>query len=193
MSRIPPRSLGGANGVSVTLGTLETDHAVAAIQYLDDVRKTTLGLNLSPGDPLPTVRSEREWIAAQLDTPGNLHLAAWAEGRIIGMCGAHAPTGVRTRHAATVGISLLPDWRSRGLGERMMKTLIAWAAAQERITVLRLEVFADNPAALALYRKLDFETAGVKRWAVRREDGTYVDAIEMHRWVGDGPPPAPDA
>jgi len=189
MSRIPAKSLGGANGVSVTLRTLETDHAVEALHYLDAVRKTTIGLNLSPEDPLPTVRSERDWIAAQLDTPGNLHLAAWAERRIVGMCGAHAPTGVRTRHAATVGISLLPDWRGRGLGERMMKTLIRWAKSQEQITVLRLEVFTDNPAALALYRKLKFETAGRKRWAVQREDGTYADAIEMHRWVGAGRPP----
>jgi putative acetyltransferase len=190
VSRIPPRSIGAANGASVTLKTLETDHAVEALHYLDAVRKSTLGLNLSPEDPLPTVQSEREWIAAQIEAAGNLHLAAWADGRIVGMCGAHAPTGVRTRHAATVGISLLPDWRSRGLGERMMKTLIKWAKAQERITVLRLEVFTDNPAALALYRKLAFEASGVKRWAVRREDGVYADAIQMHRWVGPGRPPA---
>lgn len=188
MSRVAPRSIGAVNGASVTLRTLEVDHAVEALHYLDAVRKTALGLNLSPSDPLPTVESERQWIASQLETPGNLHLAAWAEGRIVGMCGAHAPTGLRTRHCATVGISLLSDWRSRGLGKRMMRALIDWARAEQHITVLRLEVFTDNPTALALYRKLGFETEGRKRWAVRREDGAYADAIEMHRWVGQDPP-----
>jgi len=189
MSRIEPRSLGAANGASVSLRTLESRHAVEAVQYLDAVRRTTVGLNLSPADPLPTIEAERQWIDAQIETPGNLHLAAWAEGRIVGMCGAHAPTGFRTRHAATVGVSLLPDWRSRGLGRRMMRAIIDWAEREPQLLVLRLDVFTDNPVALKLYRSLGFEVAGRQRWAARREDGASVDAIQMHRWVGDEAPP----
>jgi putative acetyltransferase len=49
-----------------------------------------------------------------------------------------------------------------------------------RIERIELTVFADNPSALALYRKFGFEIEGTgKKFALR--NGEYVDAYYMAR------------
>jgi putative acetyltransferase len=46
---------------------------------------------------------------------------------------------------------------------------------------IELEVFADNVAAIALYRSLGFEQEGLRRDHYRREDGSLRSALLMAR------------
>jgi RimJ/RimL family protein N-acetyltransferase len=74
-------------------------------------------------------------------------------------------------------MGLLPGYRGRGIGRRLMEEAIAraWHAGLERI---ELEVFASNAPARALYEKLGFVTEGVRRRA-RKLDGAYDDNVLM--------------
>ena len=56
-----------------------------------------------------------------------------------------------------VDISLLPEWRGRGVGGRLISELIS-EAAEARLP-LRLQVWKDNPA-VRLYRRLGFHITG---------------------------------
>lgn len=51
-----------------------------------------------------------------------------------------------------LGMGVLPDYRGKGLGRRLLEELIA----RSRFARIELGVFADNTAALALYEKAGF-------------------------------------
>jgi ribosomal protein S18 acetylase RimI-like enzyme len=65
----------------------------------------------------------------------------------------------RTRSAVLNQIATDPERRREGLGSAVMRTLLAASQVQGAERAL-LEVEKDNPAALALYRKLGFHRIG---------------------------------
>jgi ribosomal protein S18 acetylase RimI-like enzyme len=52
---------------------------------------------------------------------------------------------------------IAPEYRRRGLGSVLMRYMIKAAFEKYQLPEVRLSVFADNPAARALYRRLGFE------------------------------------
>jgi ribosomal protein S18 acetylase RimI-like enzyme len=74
-------------------------------------------------------------------------------------------------------MGLLPDYRGRGIGERLIRASIdaARAAGFERI---ELSVYARNTRAAALYRKVGFVHEGT-RVRGKKVDGEYDDVQLM--------------
>ena len=64
-----------------------------------------------------------------------------------------------------MGIGLLPDFRGRGIGRRLMQQTIE-AAFAFGLTRVELTVREGNANAIALYKSLGFETEGLHRNAV---------------------------
>lgn len=56
-------------------------------------------------------------------------------------------------------MAIAPAWRRRGLGRRLVQTVIGWCAKQKTLQVL-LEVRASNTAALELYASMGFQVVG---------------------------------
>ncbi|MFM2422772.1 MAG: hypothetical protein RL291_1302 [Pseudomonadota bacterium] len=81
------------------------------------------------------------------------------------------------RHDGSLGMALLPDYRGKGLGERLIRAAIeaSWAWGMTRIS---LDVFTTNPRAHALYLKVGFVDEGVRRRMHKFPDG-YRDSIMM--------------
>jgi ribosomal protein S18 acetylase RimI-like enzyme len=86
-------------------------------------------------------------------------------------------------HCGTLGMGVHPDYRSKGLGKRLLKACIdkAWAKGITRIV---LEVREDNHLAIALYERMGFKTEGVKQNAMRF-DGVYYNALQMRLLQGE--------
>ncbi len=80
-----------------------------------------------------------------------------------------------------MGISIREDFRDRGLGRKMLETLIEWAKADGEICRISLKVIATNERAIKLYENLDFEREGILRNSVRLENGTFLDEVLMAR------------
>ena len=121
----------------------------------------------------------------------DLILVAEADGRIVGSAGLHpASPSLRRRHALGMGVSVAKDWQRQGVGSRLMAVLLD--AADRWLGCLRIElqVYTDNVAAIALYRKFGFEIEGTLRQYAFR-DGAYVDAYTMARLHPDPPSLAP--
>lgn len=80
-------------------------------------------------------------------------------------------------HCGTLGMGLLPDYRGRGLGRRLLRACLdkAWANGLVRI---ELEVRADNEPAIRLYEGAGFLRECVKKQALRF-DGAFHDALQM--------------
>ncbi|MFI5248249.1 MAG: GNAT family N-acetyltransferase, partial [Nitrospirales bacterium] len=74
-----------------------------------------------------------------------------------------------------------PDWRNKGLSWLLGATMLAYAKQLGYRSVIFNLVFSENVAARRLWDKLGFKELGVIPGAVRKNDGTYQDAVVMIR------------
>lgn len=112
--------------------------------------------------------------------------------RVVGWADIFPAWAHAVSHCGTLGMGVHPDYRSRGLGTRLLAACIvkAWAKGITRIV---LEVREDNHQAIALYRKAGFQTEALKQNALRF-DGVYHHALQMRLLHGELAPAlrAPD-
>lgn len=76
--------------------------------------------------------------------------------------------------AELLTLAVAPDYRRQGLGAALVRAV---ASVVPLARLLHLEVGADNPPALMLYRTLGFAQAGRRKDYYRRPDGRLVDAL----------------
>jgi RimJ/RimL family protein N-acetyltransferase len=107
----------------------------------------------------------------------NPHLVADDNGRLVGWCDIRRETIPVYAHAGHLGMGLLPDYRGKGIGMRLLQAAIdeARAAGFERI---ELSVYAANTRTAALYRKAGFAHEGT-RVRGKKLDGEYDDVHMM--------------
>jgi RimJ/RimL family protein N-acetyltransferase len=79
---------------------------------------------------------------------------------------------------ADVGMLILDGWRGQGTGTALLGAGLDWARGAGAHKAA-LEVWPDNEAALALYRRAGFVEEGRKRRHYRRANGELWDAILM--------------
>jgi ribosomal protein S18 acetylase RimI-like enzyme len=137
------------------------------------------------------VAREKRWIAL-VDTPPLKETKQYVDhmlahdlpffvvvdhGEVVGWCDLSQTNRPTQAHIAVLGIGLLPPYRDRGIGRKLMQTAIDAAKARglERIT---LHVHANNERARKLYEKLGFKFEGVMRRAFKVDD-YYDDVVVM--------------
>jgi ribosomal protein S18 acetylase RimI-like enzyme len=106
------------------------------------------------------------------------HFVVLSGGRVVGWCDVIPGERAALARCGTLGIGLLPEFRGRGIGGAAMKKAIEKARAQGMARVA-LTVRTKNENAIALYKKLGFETEGLHRKAHFCLDGTYEDVYTM--------------
>lgn len=87
----------------------------------------------------------------------------------------------RAGHVANAGFIVAPEWRNRGLGRLLGETMLDYARSLGYRSVIFNLVFAENKPARHLWRELGFSELAVIPGAVRKDDGTYQNAIIMFR------------
>jgi RimJ/RimL family protein N-acetyltransferase len=90
-----------------------------------------------------------------LDYSQVLPLLALFKDRVVGQATLHFRRGPE-RHIGEVRIFLAKDFRQRGLGTRMLNTLIDLARRRD-IDLLLAEVVADQSRVIKAFQKLGFE------------------------------------
>lgn len=111
---------------------------------------------------------------------GLVRLVAEIEGRVVGVGTLHLIRSPRRSHAAGLGMSVHPDFWSRGVGTALLQAIVDLADNWLNISRLELTVFIDNAAAIHVYEKAGFRIEGTHRAYVFR-DGEYVDTYFMAR------------
>lgn len=93
--------------------------------------------------------------------------------------------GVRGSSGWVAGMAVAPPWRRRGLGERLMRLLLA-EAQQIGVRRLQLEALDENTAAIRLYTRLGFRATrplavymGTLRWPTRLAEHQQRDVGEL--------------
>lgn len=91
----------------------------------------------------------------------------------------------RTKHVATLAISVLKTYWNLGIGDVMLGALVEWAKSNPVLRVLDLEVRADNTAAIALYEKHGFMQSGRFPQRFRIEGQSFDTLLMMKELIHD--------
>ncbi|KQN48861.1 GNAT family acetyltransferase [Pseudomonas sp. Leaf48] len=107
-------------------------------------------------------------------------VVALHQGAVIGNIGLEQFSRIRRSHAGSFGMGVAVEWQGKGVGSKLLATALDIADNWMNLHRVELAVYADNEAAIALYRKFGFKEEGLLRdYAVR--DGVLVDTLSMAR------------
>ena len=146
--------------------------AVQAIYAAPRAQAGTLQL------PFPSLDLWRQRMQA-VDPNAHLLLAC-AGDDVVGQLGLYVSANPRRRHVGELGMGVRDDWQGRGVGGSLLSAAIDLADRWLQLRRLELQVYADNPAGIALYRRHGFTEEGRHR-AYAFRDGEFVDALAMAR------------
>ncbi|MGE1094975.1 GNAT family N-acetyltransferase [Pseudomonas zeae] len=114
------------------------------------------------------------------DNERAVKLVALHQGVVIGNLGLEAYSRMRRAHAGSFGMGVAVAWQGKGVGSTLLAAALEVADNWMNLHRVELTVYADNEAAIGLYRKFGFEEEGLFRdYAVR--DGQWVDTLSMAR------------
>lgn len=97
--------------------------------------------------------------------------------KVVGWCDVCPNNKPAYAHAGTLGMALLPDYRSRGIGRELLITTLRKAKANglERVELL---VYKSNVVAKTFYEKMGFKIEGLRCKSIKI-DGCYEDDYIM--------------
>ncbi len=137
--------------------------------------------------PYPSIELWRKRLEERAEQQDHLHLLAIENDEVIASAGIHgAGTSMRRRHAAGLGICVVPARQLQGIGSEMMKRLLDWSDNWVGYLRIELNVYTDNERAISLYRRFGFELEGTHRAHALR-NGVYVDTLAMARFHPNPP------
>ncbi|HYS65772.1 MAG TPA: GNAT family N-acetyltransferase [Paraburkholderia sp.] len=156
--------------------TLRALHLADAEQF-HAMQQLPVVVSGNPHAPFQTLASTREYIE-KLE-PTEIVIAATIGDTLVGEAEL-TPLKGRRSHTGSIGICVHDAWHRRGIGNALMTELLDLADNWLGLRRVELHVFADNHAALALYRKFGFEIEARQRGAVLR-GGMLIDCYFMAR------------
>jgi len=185
MSKIEQREFvlkDGRKGIIRTAEEADTEKLLKqTISVLEEAKYT---VTTYPEDEADfTVERESEWVRNYIEADGKLLAVAEVDGEIVGSVDLRNGKRKRIQHVATVGITVLKEFRSLGVGKALMDTVIEWASDHPVIEKIGLGVFPNNTGAINLYRKLGFVEEGRKVKEIKIGSNEYVDIILMYKFV----------
>ncbi|MEQ1565356.1 MAG: N-acetyltransferase [Myxococcota bacterium] len=116
-------------------------------------------------------------------------VARLPEVRLAGFLVATGGSLARGRHVARVEMMVAPGCRRRGVGRALLDGAIRWAEGTGVVRKLSLAVFADNAAAIALYRSVGFVDEGRRIGEYREPDGRLRGDLLLAKFVGSSASP----
>jgi ribosomal protein S18 acetylase RimI-like enzyme len=121
---------------------------------------------------------------ARADPTSTFLVARLEDVRVAGFLTVRGCRPARLRHVGRMEMMVDARFRRQGVGRALLGQAIDWAAATGAIRKLSLAVFADNAAAITLYRSFGFVDEGRRIGEYREADGRLRGDLMMARFVG---------
>ena len=137
--------------------------------------------------PSMEFQDEEKWI--QNNRPGSHRFVAELDSKVIGSAGISQNLRARLTHSGGFGLAVHADYWGRGIGSALTAAALDLADNWLGLMRVELEVFADNPAAIHIYKKFGFEIEGTRKMAMFGGDGRFHDEHVMARLTN---PPTTD-
>lgn len=161
------------------LRSVQLQDAALMIEYMRVTAAETPYLLREPEEITISLEGEERILTSMIESPRNLMLTAWVDGRHAGNASINAQGGkMRLLHRCSMGIALYREFWGLGLGRQMISILFE-EAKKCGYEQMELGVIAGNEKAIALYENLGFETYGTLKRAMKYKDGSYADEILM--------------
>lgn len=130
-----------------------------------------------------TLESETKYLKSRLEAIKNkktVHLLAFSNNRLIAATDIHMMDKTE-KHVGIFGISVIKDFRGKGLGKLLMELILKEAKKEiPEIKIVTLGVYSTNDIARSLYEKLGFIEYGMLPNGITR-DGKFEDTILMYK------------
>lgn len=185
MSEIEAKEFILKNGIKGVIRCAAEDDAERLLVYLKEVFQDDQYFVLTGEDIARqnlTVEKEKDWIKDHQKT-GSIVLIAEIDNEIVGLINVKSSSFRRLQHVGVLAITILEQYRSSGLGSRLMETVLDWPKENETIEKVALSVHATNLHAQRLYHKFGFVEEGRKIKEIKMGPGEYVDSILMYKFV----------
>ena len=157
----------------ISITNIEQKHVTGFHDALDIVAKEKKYLAWIEAPPIDsTQRFVKENIANNIP-----QVVALDDDKVIGWCDIEPLPRATRKHTGTLGIGILPVYRNKGIGTKLIMATLERARGAG-IEKVELEVLHTNVNAIGLYRKIGFQNEGRRLKAVKIDD-TYYDCILM--------------
>jgi RimJ/RimL family protein N-acetyltransferase len=157
----------------IAITPIAPEHIEGLRHSIDVVARERRYLDIFEAAPLDKFR---EYTQKQISN-GDPFFVAMALGEVVGWCEVERDKGPANAHCGTLNIAILPAFRGRGLGFKLISTVLQQARRAGFVRIA-LWVHADNARAIALYEKVGFVREGLFRAAVLI-DGKLCDTLVM--------------
>jgi L-phenylalanine/L-methionine N-acetyltransferase len=126
--------------------------------------------------PFPSLE---RWHKRLAELPDNKYsLVAVIDGEIVGQISLEVLASPRRKHVANLGMAVSEDFQGIGVGSALLGAVVKLAQNWLAVRRIELEVYTDNHAAIALYKRHGFVIEGEAREYAFR-NGEYVDVFMM--------------
>lgn len=136
---------------------------------------------LNPAIPI-TFAEETDYLKTcltKIKANWQIYYLAFCDDKLVGTTQINVG-GRRKMHLGNFGISILKDYRHDGLGFQLASLIINEAKSKLNLSLITLEVFANNSTAFKLYQKLGFTEYGRLKNGLNYH-GDYIDSIFMSK------------
>ncbi|MCC2097044.1 MAG: GNAT family N-acetyltransferase, partial [Hyphomicrobiales bacterium] len=162
--------------MSLTIGTIKPHQVEAFHETFKTIAGEGRYLFINGSPDLPAIR---RMVAQVLAAECPFVVATQADGSVCGWCCIDPDDASIHSHVGTLTIALLPEFRGRGLGSKLLSAALD-KAYRRNLTRIELTVCAGNAPAIRLCEKFSFETEGVKKLSAQI-GGELVDVVMMAR------------
>jgi RimJ/RimL family protein N-acetyltransferase len=183
MARLEPSRFVARAGTPIELRSPEVGEGSSLVAMVRRNLETSPHALTEPDEFTLTAEQEDAFIGEYLAQPRKVLIVAYSDGQPVGLLNFQVGARRRCSHAGEFGMALLPEFRSQGIGTRMVEALIAWAKREPGVEKIILRVHARNWAALGLYRKLGFREEGRDLRGVKLANGDYDDVLQMALFI----------
>jgi ribosomal protein S18 acetylase RimI-like enzyme len=166
-------------GIAGQPDTAEIEIVATSAQHVEGFNRVLTRLAaekkfLAATEP-PALEETRKFVLGMIERNCPTFMAVDG-GKVVGWCDLARGKGAHL-HVGVLGMGLLPEFRHRGIGRRLLARALA-AARDAGITRIELTVREQNLNAVSLYKKEGFEIEGLKKHS-HRIDGAYENSYLM--------------
>jgi GNAT superfamily N-acetyltransferase len=131
MGAIEPTRAKLRDGTATNLRSATADDAAALLSYIVAIYENAEGMISAPEDAPRDEAEERKWVERLSQKPDRVLIIAQHEGLLIGILDFHIGARKRISHRGTLAMSVLPEWRGRGVGTELMDAFFrGWKRAR---------------------------------------------------------------
>lgn len=150
-------------------------------QWVKTVEKEDTYILLNPNEPV-SFKEEKEFLKKSIEDYKNkkkIIIGAFENHKYLGSCSIEQLER-RQKHVGRLGIVLLKNYRSEGIGKQLAEHTINLAQKKLGLSQIILAVFANNKIGQRLYKKMGFKKYGRHPKAVLYK-GQKIDEILLYK------------